>query len=251
MPLRLMCLTAHPDDEAGGFGGALLLAAARGAETSVLCLTEGAAGSYREAGQSDEQLASLRRTEFADACAALGVNEARLLKYSDGSLWQEPFLPLVGVLVEALRRFRPHVVLTFGGEGGVNLHRDHTMVSLAGTAAFHWAGRSGFFPEQDLAAWAPQKLYYAGTPFLSSTDEEARRGGTRVPVSLSYALGELGERKQAAFARHTSQGGLLERVKVEFPDWLEREEYLLVAAREPVLKPGCGEQDMWDGVVEE
>ncbi len=247
MPLRLMCCTAHPDDEAGAFGAALLLAADRGAETSVLCLTEGASGSYRQDGQSDEDLAKLRRPEFAEACAALGVKEARLLQYPDGGLWQEPFLPLVEVLVEALRRFRPHLVLTFGGEGGVNLHRDHTAVSLAATAAFHWAGRSGFFPEQGLEPWAAQKLYYTATPFLSVRDEEARRGGTRTPVSLSYTLGPLKERKLAAFAKHVSQAGLLERVKVEFPDWLEREEYLLVAARAPV----AGERDMWDGVVAE
>jgi LmbE family N-acetylglucosaminyl deacetylase len=142
LPIRLMCLTAHPDDEAGAFGGALLMAAERGFETAVLCLTEGSAGSYRTPGQTNEQLAALRREEFASACTALQVSEATLLQYPDGELWQQPFLLLVGVLVEAIRRFRPHIVLTFGGEGGVNQHRDHTMVSLAATAAFHWAGRS-------------------------------------------------------------------------------------------------------------
>ena len=79
MPLRLMCLTAHPDDEAAAFGAALLLAAERGVETAVVCLTEGAAGSYREPGQSDAELAALRRKEFAAACRALGVKEAQLL----------------------------------------------------------------------------------------------------------------------------------------------------------------------------
>ena len=245
-----MCLTAHPDDEAGAFGAALLLAAARGARTSVLCLTEGAAGSYREPGQSDEELARQRRAEFADACAALEVEDAQLLQYPDGALWQEPFLPLVGVLVAALRRFRPHVVLTFGGEGGVNLHRDHTMVSLAGTAAFHWAARSGFFPEQlgALRPWASQKLYYAATRFLSTSDQETLRGGTRVPVSLTCVLeGALKERKFAAFNQHTTQRGVLERVRAQFGDLLDREEYLLVASREPVAQ----EQEIWDGVIEE
>lgn len=250
MPLRLMCLTAHPDDEAGAFAGALLLAAERGAETSVLCLTEGAAGSYRDPGQSDEELAALRRKEFWEACAALEVQDTQLLQYRDGALWQEPFLPLVGVLVAALRRFQPHIVLTFGGEGGVNLHRDHTMVSLAGTAAFHWAGRSGFYPEQlgTLRPWASQKLYYASTSFLSTSDEEVRRGGTRVPPSLSYVLeGRLKERKFAAFDKHTSQRGVLERARTQFGDLLDREDYLLVAAREPI----ADERDLWDGVVDE
>ncbi len=249
MPRRLMCLTAHPDDEAGAFGGALLLAAARGAVTAVLCLTEGNAGSYREPGQSDEELARLRRDEFAASCAELEVGSVELLRYPDGALWQEPFLPLVGVLVRALRRFRPHVVLTFGAEGGVNLHRDHTAVSLAGTAAFHWAGQSRFFPEQlgALEPWAAQKLYYAATPFLSNTDDELKRGGTRTPVSLLYTLNaEIKAQKLAAFAMHTSQKGLLERVRAEFGDVFAEEGYLLAAAREPPLD----ERDLWDGVME-
>ncbi len=250
MPARLMCLTAHPDDEAGAFGGALLLAAARGAETAVLCLTEGAAGSYREPGQSDEALATLRRSEFAESCAALRVRAAELLQYPDGELWREPFLPLVGALVRALRNFRPHVVLTFGAEGGVNLHRDHTAVSLAGTAAFHWAGRSDFFPEQlgTLEPWAAQKLYYAATPFLSNKDKELKKTGTRTPTSLLYMLDPgVKAAKLAAFGKHTSQRALLERVQEEFGDVFAEEGFLLAAAREPLP----GDADLWDGIFED
>jgi len=44
---RLMCVTAHPDDEAWAFGGALALYQQRGVETSVICLTRGGAGTYK------------------------------------------------------------------------------------------------------------------------------------------------------------------------------------------------------------
>lgn len=243
---RLMCITAHPDDEVGAFGGALLMARDRGVCTSVVCLTEGAAGSYRKAGQSDTELAGERRAEFETACDALHVADRQLLSYPDGKLWQEPFLPLVQVLVTAIRRFRPHVVLTFGGDGGVNLHRDHTAISLAATAAFHWAGRSGVFPEsgEDHAAWAPQKLYYSATDFFSSRDEEAVACGARTPASLRFELGKLHQEKVAAFALHTSQQGVLERVQAQFQDAFLTESYLLVAARRPVIE----EADFWDGV---
>ena len=249
MPVRLMCLTAHPDDEAGAFGGALLMAAARGFQTSVFCLTEGAAGSYRAPGQTDQELAALRRDEFASACKALQVTEATLLQYPDGELCKQPFQPLVGVLVEAIRRFRPHIVLTFGAEGGVNQHRDHTMISLAATAAFHWAGRACFYAEQlpALAPWAAQKLYYAGTLFLSNTDEETRRIGTRTPASLVYALGPLKEKKLAAFRLHTSQQGVMDRVEAQYSEFLEQESYLLAAAHNPISH----ETDLWDGITAE
>ncbi len=237
MAFRLMCITAHPDDEAGAFGGALLMAKASGVITSVVCLTAGAAGSYRANGQSNAELAEARRQEFIAACDSLGVRHAVILDYPDGQLHLQPFQPLVGDLVAHIRRERPHVVVTFGGDGGMNLHRDHTMTSLAATAAFHWAGRSGFYPEQltgATTAWAPQKLYYAATRFISTRDEEAASAGARVPISLTLDLDDWKERKVEAFLEHSSQRGVLERVRAEFDDSMDEEAYLLVAARTPV-----------------
>ncbi len=247
MPLRLLCLTAHPDDEAGAFGGALLLAAARGFATAVVCLTDGAAGSYREPGQSDGALAKQRREEFAEASRVLRVAHGELLSYQDGRLRDEPFSALAGALVGALRRHRPHVVATFGAEGGVNLHPDHTAVSLAATAAFHWAAREGMFPEAG-APWAAQKLYYAGTPFLSPENETTRATAARTPATLRFRLPNwAAERKREAFRQHGSQAALLAKVEARFGNVFQEETYLLAAARRPVLP----ERDIWDGVEED
>ena len=40
-------MVAHPDDECYAFGGALALAADRGVETYVICLTDGQAATNR------------------------------------------------------------------------------------------------------------------------------------------------------------------------------------------------------------
>jgi len=132
---RMMCLTAHPDDESGAFGGALLMAHDQGVETSVVCLTQGAAGSFRGTANSDEELAQIRRAEFEAASKALCITHSEILDYPDGALDQQNFYELARVLVSKIRKHRPQVVLTFGGDGGVNLHRDHTIISLAATAA--------------------------------------------------------------------------------------------------------------------
>ena len=245
-----MCITAHPDDEAGAFGGALLLTGAAGVVTSVLCLTAGAAGSYRPDGVSDEELAATRSTEFAAACEALGVRQYTLLDYPDGSLWRESFQTLVAAMVEALRRCRPHVVLTFGPDGGVNLHRDHSTVSLAATAAFHASGRSGFFPEQlagGLTPWAAQKLYYSCAPFLSTKDEEALQAARLVPVTLRLDTVGVKEQKFAAFSQHSTQLGVLERVKAEYGDSFDEELYHLAAAR----RHEGADESLLDGVVDD
>ena len=73
--LRLLCFTAHPDDEAGSFGGTLLRYAERGVETHVICLTPGQAATHRGAAKSDDELSAARRLEFNAACKLLKVSQ--------------------------------------------------------------------------------------------------------------------------------------------------------------------------------
>jgi LmbE family N-acetylglucosaminyl deacetylase len=251
LALRLMCLTAHPDDECGAFGGALMLAHQRGAESSVVCLTEGRAASHRGDARTEDELAQLRRQEFAAALRVLGVAHGEVLAYPDGQLAQQNFISVTAVLVERIRRFRPHLVLTFGGDGNVNLHPDHTMVSCFATAAFHWAGRSNFAPEQltaGLVPYRPQKLYYGAAPFLAYADAEEARKIALMPASLVLEVGDLKAKKLEAFMQHTTQAELLAKVKAVFEKTGGEERYLLAAARG--MRSSPLETDMFEGIEE-
>jgi LmbE family N-acetylglucosaminyl deacetylase len=244
----MMCLTAHPDDESAAFGGALLMARDKGVETTVICLTEGAAGSFRGTAVNDEELAQLRRDEFAAAARLLNLTNAEVLSYPDGKLDQQNFYELTGVLVQKIRQHRPQVVLTFGGDGGVNLHRDHTIISLAATAAFHWAGRQQFFPEAG-TPYAPQKLYYSSTSWVSVYNSNEGANAAVTPHSLILELGEWKERKIEAFKMHTTQHGVLERVRDFIDKHMNDERYLLVAARNP--RPLTEDEALFAGVIED
>jgi LmbE family N-acetylglucosaminyl deacetylase len=206
--LRLLCITAHPDDEAGGFGGTLLQYALRGVETHVICLTPGQAATHRGGTRSDEELADMRRREFGASCRLLLVAGGSVLNYPDARLDQQNFHSVVADLAQRIRHIRPHVVITLGPEGGVTAHPDHSMASIFATTAYHWSGRSNRFPEQLQAGLEPhhtQKLYYATALFTLPN---------RQPVSLSPAtaiieLGQQGlETKIAAFKCHASQAPL-------------------------------------------
>src|SRR5581483_10190404 len=105
--LRLLCVTAHPDDEASAFGGTLLLYRRRGVETHVLCLTPGQAARNRGQATNSEELARLRRSEFAAACELLEVSHGEVLDYPDGALDRMNFYEAVGKLVHYIRRVRP------------------------------------------------------------------------------------------------------------------------------------------------
>ena len=206
--LRLLCFTAHPDDEAGSFGGSLLRYAERGVETSVICLTSGQAATHRGGARSDEELSAARRLEFDAACKLLKVNRGTVLNYPDGKLDRQDFHAVVADLVRRVRELRPHVVLTMGTEGAITAHPDHSMVAVFATIACHWAGRTNRFPDQlenGLAPHRAQKLYYA-TALFTMPD--------RQPVALAptTAILELSQReieaKIAAFKLHTSQAPL-------------------------------------------
>ena len=206
--LRLLCITAHPDDEAGGFGGTLFQYAQRGVETHVLCLTPGQAATHRGGAKSDDELAQIRRREFAASCKMLHITSGTVLDYPDAKLYQQNFYHTVADLTHRIRQIRPHVVITMGPDGSVTAHPDHSMVSVFGTMAFHWAGHTNRFPDQLQSGVTPhrgQKLYYGTATFALPQ---------RQPVSLSpySAVIELGkeglETKIAAFKCHTSQAPL-------------------------------------------
>jgi LmbE family N-acetylglucosaminyl deacetylase len=202
-----------------------------GVETSILCLTDGQAAHYRGGVEDNAELGWQRRAELAAACELLGVTRYEVLHYPDGELMHEDFQKVTGDIVARIRTLRPQVILTFGGDGSVNLHRDHTIVSAATTAAFHWAGRPEFFSEQGLAQYAPQKLYYTSTPFVTVRNHPELSGSSTVPYSLTLNLGELADRKMEAFRKHSSQAGVMERVKDILEQHRATERYLLAAAR--------------------
>jgi LmbE family N-acetylglucosaminyl deacetylase len=248
MPHRLLCVTAHPDDESGAFGGALMLARAAGAETSVLCFTDGRAAHFRGSAAGAEELGKLRRAEMDAACGVLSVTRCEVLGFPDGELAKQSFQELAGIVVEHIRWWRPQVVLTFGGDGGVNLHRDHTMISVVTTAAFHWAGRAEMFASE-LKPYAPQKLYYASTPFVSVRDRPELSSASTVPWSLTLVLGALAERKLEAFQKHHSQQGVLERVGEHVKKAMSVERYLLAAQRG--VASVTEDKGMFAGIVED
>ncbi|MGC2617834.1 MAG: PIG-L family deacetylase [Acidobacteriaceae bacterium] len=235
MPHRLLCITAHPDDESGAFGGALMQAQAAGVQTFVLCFTEGQAAHFRGDVAQGADLGKVRRKELAAACKVLGVSQFEVLHFPDGALAKENFQELVGIAVEHIRRWRPQVVLTFGGEGGVNLHKDHTVICAVTTMAFHWAARAEMYPDHIDTGERPhaaQKLYYASTPFVSVRDRpELTATAATTPSSLTLDLGDLAERKLEAFQKHSSQRGVLKRVGPNLQKAMSVERYLLAARR--------------------
>jgi LmbE family N-acetylglucosaminyl deacetylase len=246
LSLRLLCVIAHPDDECFAFGGALALAAQRGVETSIICLTEGTAGSYRGTAKTDKELGQLRRAEFAASCDILGVQHHELLDdpnlYQDGKLEFAPLSEMAGKLVARMRDLKPHVVITFGQDGGLNTHADHTTVSAATTAAFHWSGSPKRFPTLG-PLHTPQRLYHLTADFFLPD----RLRPIPAPWTLTLDIHSVFDQKQRAFLAHTTQAPLFEQTKPVFEQHGQLERYLLVASQIP--QPATRSTDMFEGIA--
>ena len=174
--LRLMSVHAHPDDESSKGAATLARYVSEGHEVMVVTCTGGERGSILNPAMDKpgvlERMGEIRVEEMAKAAQILGV-EHRWLGYVDSGLPEgdpKPPLPegcfaLVPLeesaarLVELVREFRPHVLITYDENGGYP-HPDHIRCHEVSVAAFDAAGD----PEQFPAAgepWQPLKLYYS------------------------------------------------------------------------------------------
>jgi LmbE family N-acetylglucosaminyl deacetylase len=202
-----MCITAHPDDEAGSFGGTLAKYANQGVETCVVCLTPGQAGSHRGGAKTDQELAEIRRTEFVASCRILGVSKAVILDYPDGQLYRQELNRVVYELTLRVRRFRPDVMIAFGPEGGVTGHPDHSMAGIFAALAYQWAGRGNRYSDQlsnGLGPHRTQKLYIETADFALPN----RAPITFAPHTTVIDIGKFVETKVAAFKAHKTQAPL-------------------------------------------
>ncbi len=246
--LRMMVVTAHPDDEASSFGGSLRLYREREVETCVICLTPGQAATHRGGAHNDQELGALRRKEFAAACEILKVSRGIVLDYPDGQLHRLEMQRVVSDLALHIREFRPQVLLTFDPGGSVTGHTDHSMASVFATLAFHWAGRSNRFPDQlndSLAPHRVQKLYYATADFVLP----GRQPVTLAPPTSIIEIGDYLEAKIEGFRAHTSQQPLWSLFEEYVRKRGRRELFHLVAAVK--ADPVGQESDLFAGVTKE
>jgi LmbE family N-acetylglucosaminyl deacetylase len=244
---RLLCVTAHPDDEAGGFGGTLLRYSRQGVETYVVCLTPGQAARNRGGAQSDEELSAMRREEFQASCRLLEVKRGEVLNFRDGALDREYFQRVAGELVLRIRTIKPQVVITMGPEGAITAHPDHSMASLFAAAAFQWAGHNNRFVDQlqnGLQPHRAQKLYFSTADFSLP----GRQPIAPSPVSARINVREFLATRIAAFRLHKTQSPLFDLFEKNVAKRGEYELFHLAASASP--RSSQEEADLFAGVTE-
>ena len=197
--LRMLVCFAHPDDEAFPVGGTLATYAARGVDIRLVCTTLGEEGEIRQPGSATrESIAQVRHRELKCSCQALGIQGPIVLGYRDSGMagteanaHPRAFVNADGTevveqLVREMRRFRPHVVLTFGPDGLYG-HPDHIAICKHTTVAFNQSGDPGFFQEHleaGLLPHTPLRLFYSVRPrgFRMEMALKLRQAGVDAPL---------------------------------------------------------------------
>ena len=126
---RILLIFAHPDDESFIAAGVARRCVDAGGTVALVTATHGDAGRVGEPPLCGRQeLPAVRARELQDAADALGIAEIDLLNYRDKHLAAAPAGEVRDVLAARIRRFRPHVVVTFD-PNGMNGHADHVAIS--------------------------------------------------------------------------------------------------------------------------
>ncbi len=130
---RVLCISAHPDDNEFSIAGSVARWAREGRDVVFCLVTTGGSGT-NEHTPDNTGLIPIRERESWDAAKILGVKDIVFLGYQDGIV--EPTIALRRDLTRVIRRVRPHVVVcgdpTMRWYGNQYLnHPDHRAVASA------------------------------------------------------------------------------------------------------------------------
>jgi LmbE family N-acetylglucosaminyl deacetylase len=212
---RILCISAHPDDNEFVIGGSVVGWAREGRSVTFCLVTDGSAGT-NEHTPSPEGLVAVREQETREAARILGVSEVIFLGYTDGIV--EPTLALRRDLTRVIRRHRPDVVVCgdptvrFYGNDYIN-HPDHRATSSAALdAVFPSAETRAIFPELLEEGLDPHKVKQV---FISAPP--ARTANTWVDITDTIEV------KCAALHAHVSQIGPGEWLEPMIQGWAGRD----------------------------
>jgi LmbE family N-acetylglucosaminyl deacetylase len=160
----LMVITAHPDDAEFGAAGTVARWTREGKSAVYVVCTSGDKGSG-DRSLTSEVLVGIREKEQREACKVLGVSDVVFLGYKDQTLEDTP--DFRKHLVEMIRIYRPHTIMSLNPYRRYLWHRDHRIVGqVVMDAVFPFARDHMAYPdllESGLEPHSVKEILFFGT----------------------------------------------------------------------------------------
>jgi LmbE family N-acetylglucosaminyl deacetylase len=225
----IVCLHAHPDDEASGTGGTIARAVAEGHRVVLVVGTNGDHGEVPDDLAPGETLVDRRRLELQASADVLGIARVVWLGYADSGMtgWEQNGDPdsfhqadldeAAGRLADVLREESADILTIYDWHGGYG-HPDHIKVHHVGVRAGEMVpgvrvlestmNRTRFasMMADAAAAGAFSELVAEGEFDPEGPADDGNPFGTpEAEITLEVDVSEYVELKRAALASHGSQ----------------------------------------------
>ncbi|HEV8529982.1 MAG TPA: PIG-L deacetylase family protein [Methylomirabilota bacterium] len=197
--MKILLMTAHPDDADIMAGGTVARWLDEGHEVCSAIFTHGEKG-HDDPSMTPERVSAMREAEQRAAAAVLGGPRLIFFDFVDGELsWAGP--ALAEAATRLMREERPEVIVThdpFGGAPGYRepqLHPDHRAVGTAVVDACYFRAPGPlYYPAQGASGLAPHRVREVLLIMSDHADHV---------VDISSTL----DRKVRAVREHASQFG--------------------------------------------
>ena len=130
---KILVVTAHPDDESYGMGGAIslyskthdvfLVVASNGEKGQCCCLKE------------NLDFGEMRKKELLNASSVLGISDVTFLNLPDGELCNNIYKEMIHGIKNAVIKYAPDIIITIEPNGWTG-HIDHMAISMAARSVF-------------------------------------------------------------------------------------------------------------------
>ena len=222
----LVCLHAHPDDEALTTGGTIARAVAEGHRVVLVLATGGEHGEVPEDLAEGETLADRRRSEVERSAEALGVHRLEWLGYRDSGMtgWEQnahpeafmnaPLSEAAERLAAILREEQATVLTTYDWHGNYG-HPDHVAVHRVGHHAAELAGTPAVYEatmnrdHMDRLMTAAREMGLEVPDFndgdTPNTDDGNPFGMAEADITTRVDVSPYILQKRASISAHTSQ----------------------------------------------
>lgn len=213
---NLVCVFAHPDDEAFGPGGTIAKLSKK-FNIYLLCATKGDVGQKSSKVKNRSKLSTIRSNELRKSAKILGIKKVYFLGFKDGTLSNNFYHKLANKVQKKLKELKPEILITYEPQG-VSGHIDHITVSMV---IMFVAQKLKFVKE----VWQfcrsdkfPKRLNY----FIYFPP-----GYKRSEIDKVINTKDVWNTKVKAMMCHTSQTADIERI-LKIQKGMPKEEYFLV-----------------------